>query len=291
MKKISLIIASLLIFSSFIFYSCKKEDKLNNTNGSVNVSKPNNPKRSTENPFDFVGVEHNQYLDYLSANCNVNAITKIDIYNANKGFFSDYSLTYDQFEQQLLKNQDQILKLSNGEDNNLVNNDYNDELTKLCLTQFNDLIGSLVKNDELVSPDFFSLQIEKIEQSVIEQGLYSLPDTDTINNHARVLCFLSIAKHSYNYWYNAYMDNTNPWHNIVYSAVNSNSKGIFGALWTGIKAIGKAIVTPFADAYGFLSPSPENVEFSNPMTGQGPTITYSLSTCIHSAGQASASVW
>ena len=54
MKKISLIIASLLLISGIIFYSCKKEENANNSQSSQNKSSINNNKesRGIERLFD-----------------------------------------------------------------------------------------------------------------------------------------------------------------------------------------------------------------------------------------------
>jgi len=279
MKKTTLILASLLILGAIFFYSCKKDESISNKTN--NTSKPIRLKSDSKNPFDFVGINHNAYLDYFAEHYDVNKITDANIYDANVHFLTKYSLSFDEFQKQLLSNQSISINLSKGDYSYIDNNKNIDNSSKSYLKQFYSLIDSLSKNcTELVTSDQFNSLISAIEQNVIAEGLYSSPDnTDSLNCPATVLCVLSIAKYSYSYWYNAYIDKNNPWHNIVYSTVNTKNRSFFGALWHGIVTAVKVIVTPVADVVGFVTTPP------------GLNGTWNLGDCFQHAGETSLSLW
>jgi len=200
MRKTTIIISSLIILAGVIFYSCSKEES--NLKGSANNNKPNSLKSITENPFDFIGEIHNKGL-YEVKKAAINAK------NNNTQFNLDYCVSSFIFNEIELTNTIDEPELLMNNINNAISNANNYKLYYVI-----DYTLSDEKFVEFVDNfNFTSFQKEKIilvnnalgnSENVLEN--LSEIEADVLNSDVEyeeqvaVLCVISIAKYSYDFW-------------------------------------------------------------------------------------------
>lgn len=98
MKKVKFIVAAILVVAvgAGIFWACQKE--VTTENSSVTKESNKILKDNNNNPFDYVGINHNQYLDYLLTNINFQTISKENLFEYGKTY-RPLNLTWNQFSE------------------------------------------------------------------------------------------------------------------------------------------------------------------------------------------------
>lgn len=106
---------------------------------------------------------------------------------------------------------------------------------------------------------------------------------------------MSIARHSYAYWYAAYTQPTHPWYNMIdarikylndnMSAKAKEKKGFWSKVVTIAKCVVATVATVPADVVGALSSGNTTVN------GNRRETTYDLEKMIDKGAEVSADVW
>lgn len=208
MKKIKtvLIISIILLFIS----SCKKDDcdNIENNNG-----KSNRYKSSIINPFDIIGQQHNEVINAIGLMQDFPFISEEDMGNYMLSYLDEMGL-YDSIHN---------LDFYNNQYDNM---DAEQSLSDLSIMLYNESkINSLqlfylAKIDTIIvngadDNENLNLNIDELEENLLENT--------ELNNDEKVILWgaLSITRYSANYWYDASINNENPWH-ITYPNLNKS---------------------------------------------------------------------
>ncbi len=205
MKKITLIILGLFIVAVIIFLSCRKDPS--KTNNITNSSKIIKLKSYWINPYDTIGQQHNEVLYAIGNMYGFPFITSTSIGEFGLNYLDsinndskDHELSYyDGIYDNMDKNQsleDYANDLLNA--NKITTYQFN------YLSNLNDIIVSYIENNT-----YFNDHINDLETTL-------LSDTNILQNDKYVIWgALSIARYSGNFWHDARISDSNPWHVIV----------------------------------------------------------------------------
>ncbi len=191
MKKFNLIIIGLLLTSGAIFFSCTKEiDNHNSTNNTTNTSKPNNLKNGIENPFEWVGVYHNEALDYFIQNASPK-ILKSGNDEAIINEIKEELLRYDN-----IANSIGIYIPLNESKENVMNNmfegvdfeklDFENAITA-CAQEEQPYLNELnrIMSDQLIDTETFILNSDEI--------VFAVNNSSTLTEEQKAIILLTIA--------------------------------------------------------------------------------------------------
>ncbi|MGP1515511.1 MAG: hypothetical protein ACTTJH_06070 [Bacteroidales bacterium] len=251
-KKI-LLTSLILAFLGFCFTACNQEEEVKDLRKKGN---------STENPFEYVGVEHNNLLDVFANQLRDSIhFSDWDIYrfdvanddlNSSEYTFANFSAdmsTIDAVVPDFLYSDPVVYRRFS-----------NSEIVYSYMLRLREILIGAINSEYPLTPNEFTQSVCGIEDEVI--GLYSnTTDVNVVRDYACVLGALAIAKYSYLYWYSATFDKNHLWYKIVNNRINTKSvKGL--CRW--LRAVVEAAIT---DVSGFVQ---EAVESATPTTIIGP---------------------
>lgn len=234
------------------------------------------------NPYDFVGLHHNQFLDFLSRVSDVGNLTIQDIFEASRSFSQSVfgvqdTLTLEETEEYLINNEVLVDNLIHR------NEDYSVLLSEPFLIsimdEFTEEMNHILQTSFLMPPQEFWGIINSLEDQVLAEGQYSDPEEESINEHAQVLAALAIARYSYDYWYNVVTNPDSPWHYYA----NKGAKEANCRIW---RLICDVVHTVKADVVGFFGDTNTPVDPQKPEEGG-----VSTGVSCSRAGKASAHEW
>lgn len=206
MKKISLVLVALIVIIS----SCKKDDQ---NSGQINVNP--NSKSSGVNPYDEVGIFHNNALYALAEMPNFPKVSSKDAgnfllsYCHNSAIFCpehDGNLNYYDSVAHLMGENQSIKGLAE----NLFMEKKIDEIQYSYLKKLDYILVSNVKDNKLLN-----IKIDEIE------AVFKSENRISEENKILIWGAFSVARYSANFWHDADVNSNNPWHVFF---VNSNSK-------------------------------------------------------------------
>jgi hypothetical protein len=260
MKKIIFAVIGTVLVAGGIFYACQKEEKSGTTLVDTKMPEYKVMPRP-DNPYDFIGKLHNEGLDYIAKTRNLKELNAKDINNAVNEFLVRRIPNYTEFSyeemKQHLENTDIFAAQLYMEKIRMeeVLRGYHD--AGRILDKLTYLFKNIYVHENWVSPEDFSHRIADMEAEVISWKKHNNPaETSTMNIYSVTLATLSVAKHSYEYWYNAEFNPNHPWYPEVKarSGNGDDKPGFFKRVWNaicdGAKAVGMALATPFVDTYG-----------------------------------------
>lgn len=255
------------------FASCNKESKVDD------LSKFSNS--TSQNPFNFVGMYHNNVLREIANLDNFDSISYEEIYNyikyyCNNVYNSNINLTFQQVEDELELSQKTIDSFNVWTDK-FEDLGYYDQFTKQVVLSIYNLVTDSSLN--LLDTNLVYSEIAKIEKDIIT--FYGMPQNLNIDNRfldfekaedkaTYLLIGCAIAKYSFAFWAESYYTTT-PWSPELETA----------GFW---KSIGNWFARVGADIGGF---------FSNPTIGPaggmgGIKFSWSISEGIANGKAASA---
>ena len=228
-----------------LFISCKDD---NSFSEGKNISSKSN-STNNQNPFEIVGITHNEILNDFPNNVSLDNYTLNDIYsyNLNKGYL-DNSISSDTFSLQILSISKFMLHYTLSEED-LIYSSTEDQVVSFYMGRVKEMFVEMINENKEMTPEEFSERINLIEDELIALDLHDKGDIfdKELNKYSMLLSSLSTARHSYSFWYDAYYNKENPWHNLLLSRVNN--VGAKGPFWDflcdaadALLAVGKAVV-------------------------------------------------
>jgi len=228
-----------------LFISCKDD---NSFSEGKNISSKSN-SINNQNPFEIVGITHNEILNDFPNNVSIDNYTVNDIYgyNLNKGYINN-SISYDTFYSQIINGGQFMLNYILSEED-LMYNLTKDQEVSYYMGKVKAIFVEMINENKEMTPEEFSERINLIEDELIALDLHDKGDIfdKELNKYSMLLSSLSTARHSYSFWYDAYYNKENPWHNLLLSRVNN--VGAKGPFWDflcdaadALLAVGKAVV-------------------------------------------------
>jgi hypothetical protein len=185
MKKV-LLIASVIALSVLIYSACSKSTEV--ISSSLKFDQ-----------IDNIGVIHNQALDYLSNNVDVNTASKEVYFNAIKNYLLTIAADSDK---------DEIAKM----DLNTCN----------CDKKYGSIEAWVKENKPNFIEEKYLLRYSKVLEitdnvntfwnEVKKIELDIINESDMALNKSKLLGFSSILRHSSMYWQNVYEDENHPFH-------------------------------------------------------------------------------
>lgn len=225
MKKLTYGVFSLLMIA---FISCAKEDTEPVVSAS-NGNSTNNSKisaRLSDNPYEKYGIRHNQFLDAFAVQGNLAILTRKQRYDLAAQILQDrnpnHVTSWQKLNQQI--GYGNSLNPNNGA-NKLINDGLITENTRTSVTKLLELIERVDKQNKkkLVTPSEFSLLVEEVENFIYANSevLYN-EKTEQGNDAASLLGACSVARYSYQYWYDVSFDVNHNWYSVF---INNNGNG------------------------------------------------------------------
>jgi hypothetical protein len=229
--------------------------------------------KTCNSDYDKYGIRHNQYLNEISDYANLDNLNSFEIFQISTEIIyqEEQAPTWNEFSAQL-----SYLDLlsPNSSANETVNLLLNDEvITEDELPFINDLakLIDITENQEYTSFQF-SEKLNVIENKIISHcDIQHCSESERGNYASKLLAAISIARHSYDYWYTAVNDETHPWHNIA----TNQTKGP----WGFIKRVAR-------DFWGFIASGQGGISI-NSDTGINVDLTWNITSALKSASQAS----
>ena len=242
MKNLNIVF--IVIVSLFLSISCSKKDS--------NSPQLNNLKSVVENPMDFIGVAHNEALDFVSEDAEWPDLTQEEIIERLADFdYDDFPLMDGDYEQ-YLEDEEVVYELL----------EETDSITfflirdSIISSETGGLMDSLISilsyylDTSLTTPYSISSFNSSIQDFVdYLDASYDFP-TSSLEEDSPIALLLgsaAIAKSSYSYWHNAYSEEDDPWHFFFENSnksTNEQNSGIgrfFKKVWhdtTGFVASG-----------------------------------------------------
>lgn len=257
LSAVAIVVVALLSLGFFI--SCKDDNSLS---GEKNISSKSNSTNS-QNPFEVVGVTHNEILNDFPNNVSLDNYTLNDIYSYNleKGHL-DNSISSDTFSLQIFSISKFMLHYTLSEED-LIYSSTEDQVVSYYMGRVKEIFVEMINENKEMTPKEFSERINIIEDELIALNLHDKDDIydKELNKYSVLLSSLSVARHSYAFWYDAYHNENNPWHNIMLSRINEiGAKSAFGdffrevgnALVSAAKAVAAVVAFVPADIGGAL---------------------------------------
>ena len=271
--KNQIIIATMVLFGIFVFISCEKE-------------KPTEP---TSNPtsriqqmeiFKGAGVKHNQILDYVGKHCVPRKATPEQRFNIANQFTETKTTWNDMQQEQQDINQIVENKAKPSEKLFSLTKDMESEGVFLfdSLDAILDYYTNLIDSNTVVTPEEYNQKVnDLIDYVYANYNVYYDNVNDSANIYAIFVADCYVSMSSYEFWYNAAIDENNPW----YDFLNGNNRSVFGRIWHAIKVAG-------ADTWGFITGGWHIGNF-NPDDNSWP-IVWVPSEAVEHAGEVSSSV-
>lgn len=292
MKKV--LLPTLLVLGC-LFVSCEQ-------NLDENPIRQKNDVESI-NPYDYVGESHNEmldsFMDYLDGE---KSFSTYDLYAYNA---QNNLLESNETKETFVNNLQSIDDISY---NLLFNNSFDlssvidNEQIVIYLNKFKDIMQECIINSkEGINPSAFSSEIKVLEDEVIS-SLNSTQDTSKMKDYVRVLCMLSIAKHSYSYWYEAIFDKVgNSWsyfiHNRFENMTLTKEKSDEPSFWERCLDFCNAVVSGLAattvDVVGFGVACVSNLHIGIIDGPTGPILDFAfpIVDVVTDAADASVNAW
>lgn len=291
MKK-KLIVLSMLMGGIAMFMSCNQEKEEFDFEKKVYVG--------SENPYNYVGEQHNLYLDSIAISLGNKSwfeIQDLYDYNVSKSIIDKSTVTIDEYVDELEKKQS--LAYDYLFENSSLFDDYGVVVSSF-MREYKNLMLSILHSDEDVAPSEFSERINVIEKHVLESEYIEKKEYET--DIKVVLSSLAVAKYSYAYWYAAYSNEKHPWNKIVHYRLDNlyekqkegvkekEKKGflskVVSGVVKGVKCVAAAVATVPVDLVGAASAMKPTVDEQGRVKFEG-----SISGMVDKAKDASASVW
>lgn len=164
---------------------------------------------NTNNPIDSIGFYHNQGLDFLVSNYNVKGLSKHQIANYTWEYLQTLSFVSDStqviFEQVIFftdtVSMDNLKNYPNLPDSFSMNwYSFAQQILHLCNVDTNNIDST-----------FFKGVIDSIK--IIEEVGYTEPYFTFVDSFALAVVG-SVARHSWAYWFDIYIDDYSPWHKV-----------------------------------------------------------------------------
>ena len=275
------------IAATFVFASCNEDEFENDENLNL--------KSTYENPFNYVGEIHNQKLDsialFLGDNVNF-GIGDIYDYNVYKGIIDINEVKVSDYTNNIRDIQSLSYNFIYNDENAL--NIYG-TIVSNSMKEFRSFLLQAITSSTPVTPSDFNYYIHKIESDIMNSDYFQ--DSLYSNDITVALSGLAIAKYSYEYWYNAYMNTQHPWHNIIHNRLNSlmtkadEPCGFWNKLANGLKYVAAVVVTAVADVAGGIS-TIEVQEHNNNNTNENfINLSIDIDEFIDGAKDMSATAW
>lgn len=226
--------------------------------------------------FDLVGKAHNNYVDYVRSNPNYPNMSAKEVYDYGTGYNDPIfgSQTHPPYSQAL-----EDLNYTIGLSDNLIVNQVDptsqllqDSLINQTMVPYlNELASIYIDAADTIShvpysPQQFTQMIGVLEQNIVNNLTIEYDANTQIGNEGAILLSMcSIAKYSYEYWYNDATSN---------NTASPMAFGFLKKIWNGIK-VGAA------DAWG----GARELTISVGLTG--PTVSGKVGEVVDAAGEAS----
>ncbi|HLU84347.1 MAG TPA: hypothetical protein VKZ45_02645 [Vicingaceae bacterium] len=229
MKKYYLL--SIAISTITLFNSCEKEKlkELNTvkTHVSNEVYNSSLSRLVERNDFEKFGLLHNSIIIEMGNNPNLPNLTRRERFELassiilNKGLVNNQTITWGEMNHFMgLING---LNATNSVDKIIQNSSFT-ENERIALERIMGLLFDLKNAQFIPTPDEFSSSVYLIENEILEQYEVEYDaTTNIVNNAGKLLVATSIARHSYNLWYDVAINENNPWHFRVVNGRNDNN--------------------------------------------------------------------
>jgi hypothetical protein len=236
--KIKIILPVLLAIA--LLSACKKDitpiTTLAETKSGTN--NPVNQRAQLPNPFEYLGVLHNQAMDHVKNSRGFQHFDNYQRYSAAYAFINQKypSVKMNQSEFDLFRSEiNQLVDADNAAPKVLFSKGRIDLQTKTLLDRIFQIFDKYQASSEAPSADVISQQLISFETDVIKQ--FGCPSNNLSHNSniAAVLASSAIARYSYYYWYTVSKDYSNPWNN-VFSDMAEKSTINWGQVWRTVKA-------------------------------------------------------
>lgn len=216
----------------FATHGCKKalDSNTNGANHSLN-------KESGGFDFDQFGISHNNFLVWMDSNnaaelndsaCHALALSYTDEYFGDYTYnpsLNDFLISVDS-----VNNWSERIVVGNFDSKFLADQNVVSDSMIIFLNNLSDIFYTAGMND--YTPDEFSESVSSLEDWVVSNYVVSIDEEHNCSDGGAMLAISSIAKHSYDYWYNNY-DSTGA------------SKNILSKAWRAVKIAS-------CEAYGFV---------------------------------------
>lgn len=284
--KVTRRLATAAMFSAMFFTACEN----NNEDAFVESV---NKKNTVENPYEFVGVQHNEKLDLFAKHIgNSIYFSSEDLYEFNKQRDPKFDISMEDYEKDLDEQMELTYKFM-FEDKNALQEVVNSDVLNGYLLEFRDIMLNVLNNSSDVTPSQFCERIFSLEKRIMNDEIFSKEEYQS--DYMVLMSAMSIARHSYAYWYSAYTQPTHPWYNMInarikyldnsMSAKEKEKKGFWSKVVTIAKCVVAAVATVPADIVGALSSGETTVN------GNSRETTYDIQKMIDKGADVSASVW
>jgi hypothetical protein len=214
----------------FVAISCQKEQTRTNP-------VQNHYKLVSSNPLEFMGISHNNAMDYIAQDLHFPDLTPYELYSISCSYEDQYfdSTTPSQTEYDNLMDQLSDLLEAGKDAPNLIYQDGDiNYLTKLRLDTLFAIIYEGYEHNDLENPDVMDSLIYAYEEKYIDltksPGYY-------LNEHnldGIILGTCVISRHSYRYWYEAVYEE-NPWTSYLEENGGLDCPNFWKRLWADIK--------------------------------------------------------
>lgn len=274
------------MFAAMFFTACE------NNNDDAIVENMNK-KIALENPYEFVGVQQNekltQFAEYLKGDIY---FSSQDLYEFNKDRNPEFNVSIADYEQNLDESMDLTYKFM-FEDKTALQEILKSDVLNKYILEFRDVMLNVINSSSDITPSQFGERIVRLEESIMNDETFEKEEYQ--NDRIILLATMSIARHSYAYWYAAYTQPTHPWYNMIdarikylndnMSAKAKEKKGFWSKVVTIAKCVVATVATVPADVVGALSSGNTTVN------GNRRETTYDLEKMIDKGAEVSADVW
>ena len=232
------ILPAFLVF--VLLASCKKDLPTKSSWGEPQAIAENrsSQRAGLPNPFEYLGVIHNQAMDYVKNSRGFQNFDSYNRYSVVYQFTSEKfpSLKRNESEFELFKNE--VMELVNADDRApkvLYSKGRIDLQTKMLLDKIYQVFADCNVASETTEPSKIFEKLIAFEANLIRE--YGCPSSNLQNNTsiAAVLASSAIARYSYYYWYTVSKDPMNPWFKVLSNSVHKSTIN-WGQLLRTVKA-------------------------------------------------------
>lgn len=211
-----------------------------------------NKKIALENPYEFVGVQHNekltQFAEYLKGDIY---FSSQDLYEFNKDRNPEFNVSIADYEQNLDESMDLTYKFM-FEDKTALQEILKSDVLNKYILEFRDVMLNVINSSSDITPSQFDERIVRLEESIMNDNTFEKEEYQ--NDRIILLATMSIARHSYAYWYAAYTQPTHPWYNMIDARIKSLNKGALAkekekekkGIWSKVLTVAKCVVAAVA---------------------------------------------
>jgi hypothetical protein len=246
------IFAGAFFIACAFLVSCRKE-KLPQSSPAESSSQKNdivNNARAGKytNPFESLGIEHNQALEFVTHASGFPNLSNQQLYDAVSPFTAALHhnpkmspAEYQDFRTRI----DKMVESSNNPASLLLKEGKISLEMKNLMDEFYHILEPFGKSLAPLSPNELNAKVLAFEQSTVAR--FGMPSADLNHNTiiAAILADAAVARHSYAFWYDAYTNSSNPWHPLL-TQTNNNSR----PNWRRACAIVKADIVGFFSDIG-----------------------------------------